>query len=163
MPALCRDASNKGKMMLANSRDVFAGVFFVAVGVGVFLLSRGYGIGTPAHLGPGVFPMLLSGLLVALGLAIAILALREKAQAAFSLSWRPLALVTAAVVLFGFGLEPLGLFVVVALLALVSRLARPGHSVIESLVLAGALAAVTSVLFSSVLGLPVPVWPAFAG
>lgn len=149
--------------MLANSRDVFAGLFFVAVGVGVFILSRGYGIGTPAHLGPGVFPMLLSGLLVALGLAIAIVAMRERAAAALTLSWRPLVVITAAVALFGFALEPLGLLAVVAILVLLSRVARPGQGVVESLVLAFGVAAVASVLFSTVLGLPVPVWPAFVG
>jgi hypothetical protein len=148
--------------MVANVRDVLAGLFFVAVGVAVFLLSRGYGIGTPAHLGPGVFPMLLSGLLVALGIAIALVAVRDKVAAAVGLSWRPLLLVTAAVGVFGFGLDTLGLFASVSLMVLVSRAARSGQSVVESLVVALALGAVASFLFYYLLGLPVPLWPAFA-
>lgn len=148
--------------MVANVRDVLAGLFFVAVGVVVFLLSRGYGIGTPAHLGPGVFPMLLSGLLVALGIAIALVAVRDKVAAAVGLSWRPLLLVTAAVGVFGFGLDTLGLFASVSLMVLVSRAARSGQSVVESLVVALALGAVASFLFYYLLGLPVPLWPAFA-
>ncbi|MBB6307200.1 tripartite tricarboxylate transporter TctB family protein [Xanthobacter tagetidis] len=148
--------------MVANVRDVLAGLFFVAVGVAVFLLSRGYGIGTPAHLGPGVFPMLLSGLLVALGIAIALVAVRDKVAAAVGLSWRPLLLVTAAVGVFGFGLDTLGLFASVALMVLVSRAARSGQSVMESLVMALVLGAAASFLFYYLLGLPVPLWPAFA-
>lgn len=148
--------------MVANTRDVLAGLFFVAVGVAVFVLSRGYGIGTPAHLGPGVFPMLLAGLLVALGAAIALVAIRDKAAAALRLSWRPLLLVTAAVCLFGFGLDLLGLFAAVALMVLVSRVARSGQGLVESLVIAATLGAAASFLFYFLLGLPVPLWPAFA-
>ena len=148
--------------MVANTRDVLAGLFFVAVGVAVFVLSRGYGIGTPAHLGPGLFPMLLAGLLVALGLAIALVAMKDKAAAAVALSWRPLALITAAVVLFGLALDALGLFAAVALMVLVSRVARAGQSLLESVVIAAGLGAAASVLFYYLLGLPVPLWPAFA-
>lgn len=146
--------------MLANSRDFFTGLFFIVVGTGVFVIARDYGLGTTAHLGPGAFPMFLAGLMVALGVAIAVTALKDKAKGTFHLFWRPLVVITAAVVLFGFALDPLGLFLAVALMSLVSRVARPGQSIVESIVLALLLAAGASFLFISLLGLPVPLWPA---
>ncbi len=147
--------------MLANSRDFFTGLFFVAVGTAVFVIARGYGMGTLAQLGPGAFPMFLAVLMVGLGIAIAVTALRDKAKGMFALSWRPLVVITAAVALFGFALEPLGLFLSVALMSLVSRAARPGQSLMESLVLAAVLAAGACFLFIALLGLPVRLWPAF--
>lgn len=149
--------------MLANSRDFFTGLFFVAVGAAIFVVARDYGMGTMAQLGPGAFPMFLAVLMVGLGGAIAATALRDKARSIFHLCWRPLVVITAAVALFGLALEPLGLFVTVALMSLVSRVARPGQSPVESLVLALILAAGACFLFITLLGLPVRLWPAFIG
>lgn len=162
VPCLARE-TGKEEEMLANSRDFCAGLFFIAVGVAVFVIARNYGIGSLAHLGPGFFPMLLGALLVALGLAIGGVALRERGAARISLSWRPLIIISMAVAIFALGLDALGLFLAVALLVTVSRLARPGESWIESGVLALGSAAVASVLFWYVLGLPVPLWPALVG
>lgn len=148
--------------MLANSRDFFTGLFFVAVGTAIFVIARDYGMGTMAQLGPGAFPMFLAVLMMGLGGAIAVTALRDKTKGIFQLCWRPLVVITAAVALFGFALEPLGLFVSVALMSLVSRVARPGQSPMESLVLAALLAAGACVVFITLLGLPVRLWPAFA-
>lgn len=145
--------------MIANKRDLAAGLMFVGIGVFVFIYAQDYGIGTPAHLGPGVFPMLLSALLTLLGLAITATALRDHVRTRITLSWRPLLVISAALALFGFGLETLGLFAVVALLVLVSRFARPGEFFLESLVLALVVAAVASLVFGVALGLPVPLWP----
>lgn len=146
--------------MLANSRDFFTGLFFIAIGAGIFVVAHDYGMGTPARLGPGAFPMFLAVLMVGLGIAIAVTALKDKVKGAFSLSWRPLGVITTAVALFGVALQPLGLFLCVALMTLVSRVARPGQPPLESVVLAMLLAAGASFLFITLLGLPVPLWPA---
>ncbi len=147
--------------MIANKRDVLAGLMFVGIGIFVFIFAQDYGIGTAAHLGPGVFPMLLSALLTLLGLTITVVALRDHTRTHVTLSWRPLIVISAALLLFGFGLDSLGLFVVVALLVVISRFARAGENIIESVILALVVAAVASLVFVVALGLPVPLWPTF--
>ena len=149
--------------MVANSRDLLAGLFFMAVGAIVMAFARDYGLGSLAHVGPGFFPMVLAIAMMLLGAAIAILSLRDRRTHRIALSWRPLVVVTAAVFLFAFGLETLGLFLSVAVLVAVSRLARAGETWMETAALALASAAVAAFLFGYALGLPVPLWPALAG
>lgn len=57
-------------MKIRNGRDFWAGLMFVGSGVGFMLASRAYPIGTAVRMGPAYFPMVLGGLLAALGLIV---------------------------------------------------------------------------------------------
>src|SRR5262245_34992762 len=99
--------------MLAR-RDVLAGLLFIAVAALGLWLSRDYPIGTALRMGTGYVPRLLCWLLFGLGVVVLVQGLRE-AQDARALSsggvsaLRPLVFVTASLVIFGLGIERLGL------------------------------------------------------
>ena len=57
--------------MTINTKDASAGALFIVLGVGFGLNAYlSLDLGTTMRMGPGYFPLLLSGLLVILGVAI---------------------------------------------------------------------------------------------
>lgn len=57
------------RLAIASAQQFWAGVLFALLGVGALVGALGYPLGTTARIGPGYFPMCLSVLLIALGLA----------------------------------------------------------------------------------------------
>lgn len=150
---------------IRDPRDFWAGMLFVAVGLAAVIIGRRYPFGTTASMGPGYFPAVLGGLLVALGAVAAGRSLRPgKAPVAMDAArGRPLALVLASVVAFGVALPRLGLVVASMLLVAVSRAAAPGFRWAEVLLLGAALTLLCAALFAWGLEMPLPLWPGFLG
>eukprot|EP01031_Cornospumella_fuschlensis_P048312 gene48312-59169_t len=65
-------------------------------------------IGSSVRMGPGYFPLVLSGLMAFFGLIVFITGLRVPGGAITSVAWRGLIIVTLSTVFFGFGMRPLG-------------------------------------------------------
>jgi len=57
-------------MKIANGKDFWAGLMFIAFGLGFMVVARNYAMGTAVRMGPAYFPMVLGGMLAALGAAI---------------------------------------------------------------------------------------------
>ena len=55
---------------IRHSKDFFAGLIFIAVGVIAVIVGRDYSLGTTTRMGPGYFPALLGWLLAILGAII---------------------------------------------------------------------------------------------
>lgn len=55
-----------------TSKKILTGVIFIAVGCFFFYLSLSYSLGSVVAMGPGYFPMLISGLLALVGVAIVV-------------------------------------------------------------------------------------------
>ena len=53
-------------------KDILAGGVFIALGLAFGIGSLSYDIGTPLRMGPGYVPLVLGGLLAALGAAIVV-------------------------------------------------------------------------------------------
>lgn len=151
--------------VIRNPRDFWAGVLFVSVGLAAVVLGRRYPFGTTAAMGPGYFPRVLGGLLVALGLVTTARSLRPAAAAVAvgAVRARPLVLVLASVVAFGVALPKLGLVVASMLVVVVSRTAAPGFRWGEVLVFGAGLTVFCCAVFVWGLKMPMPFWPAFAG
>jgi hypothetical protein len=93
-----------------NLRDLAAGGVFAAIGL-FFALGAWFDlrVGSALSMGPGYFPLLLGGLLTALGVAIALKAL-VAARAPFdATSWRGLIMTIGAIVFFAATVRGLGL------------------------------------------------------
>ena len=147
-------------MRIKNPTDFWTGLAFGGVGLAVSLYAAThYSIGTAIRMGPGYFPMWVGGLVAALGLALAIGALRVDGPRLPRLALRPVVLILAASIAFGYLLKPLGLVVSTILLVLVS--AAGGHEFRwrECLLLAAGLAIFAIGVFVYGLGLPFPLWP----
>lgn len=144
---------------IRRRQDLWAGVFFVAVGVLAVLLARAHPIGTAMRMGPGYFPTVLGALVALLGIAIAI---RGACQAGDELEpWglQPLVLVLGGVLLFAALVRPLGLVVATLALVVTGSLGNREARLAEVAGLALFLAALAVGVFVYGLGLPFGVWP----
>ena len=110
---------------LRTNRDALAGLLFIAVGVSVYLLAEDYPMGETARMGPGYFPTVLGGILTLFGIYILARGLRTGEPVQGGWAWKPLALITLSIVLFGFLMERFGL--VPALVAVFFASALAGH------------------------------------
>jgi hypothetical protein len=54
-------------MKVTNGKDFWAGVMFIAFGLGFMVVSLNYAMGNAVRMGPAYFPMVLGGLLTVLG------------------------------------------------------------------------------------------------
>jgi hypothetical protein len=57
-------------MKIRNAKDFWAGLMFVAFGLGFALIARSYQMGNAVRMGPAYFPTVLGGLLAILGAVI---------------------------------------------------------------------------------------------
>ncbi|TVQ38204.1 MAG: tripartite tricarboxylate transporter TctB family protein [Geminicoccaceae bacterium] len=146
-------------------QDFIAGVIFVLIGVAAFVAATDYPLGTARRMGPGMFPLLLSGALTLVGVALA-------AQAAFGGAFRlhrlhiadlrtlrALFFVLLALFAFAVLIRPAGLFLATAATTFVSCWAEPGHRAFSAVVLALVVATLASLVFVQAIGLPIRLWP----
>lgn len=80
-------------MQVRNGKDFWAGLMFMAIGLGFMIVAmRNYNMGTAVRMGPAYFPTLLGGLQALLGLAIFIRAFATKERASLrvvAFRWLP--------------------------------------------------------------------------
>lgn len=144
---------------LERPRDVVSGLLVLGTGAAFLCFGRGLAIGTASRMGPGYFPVVLSLLMMGLGLAIVVNALRAPAggSVALVLPWRALVLVFGAIVFFAVTLKGLGLLVSLAISAFLTAWASRCANWRSSAAMAFALSLFCTVVFVSGLGLPMPV------
>jgi hypothetical protein len=130
-----------------------------AVGIAFMIVAQRYRLGTPARMGPGFFPTILGGVLVALGLSLAVPALVRSGEPLPRFGLRPLLTVLAAVIVFALLLQPLGFVLAAVILVLISGFADPELRPAETLGLALLLTVFSVGIFVALLGLPLPLWP----
>jgi hypothetical protein len=139
--------------------DLLAGLLLAGFGGIGLWLGSGYALGTSARMGPGFFPLLVSGALFAFGLATSVVAILGDEPLEGNWALRPLVLVLAAVGIFALALRPLGLVVATMLLVATSALGGRGSRLVETVLLAIGLAGFAVLLFVKGLGVAVRVWP----
>lgn len=139
--------------------DLLAGLLLASFGgIGVWLGS-GYALGTAARMGPGFFPLLVSGALLTFGLLTSVVAFVADEPLEGNWALRPLVLVLAAVAVFALVLRPFGLIVAIMALVGVSALGGRGSRLVETALLAIGLSGFAVLLFVKGLGISVRVWP----
>ena len=110
-----------------KNKDLLAGLMFIVIGVVFWVGAGNYQMGSAARMGPGWFPSVLGAIMTFLGVLIAGLGLKNQAQwtatEGIGWTWRPVIILTAAVVLFGFALPTLGMVVAIIFLTFVSGIA----------------------------------------
>ena len=146
-------------MPIRSPKDFWAGLFFVATGVGFVLLASQYRYGDMHRMGPAMFPTLVGALLAALGAIIALRAFLLSGEPVPSVHLRPLAVSLLAIVLFGVALRWLGLVAAVAILVLVGGYAARHVRLLENAVLAVVMVLFSVAVFVWLLGLSLPLWP----
>ena len=142
--------------MRVNTRDAAAGAIFIVFG-GLFVLGAlGLERGTGFRMGPGYFPLVLGGLLIALGIAVVVKSAGSLSPPAGAVPWRALVLILSAPVIFGLTVRGLGLVPAVAAVVLISAFASRRVSARLALALTIGLTAFCVLVFGVGLKLPIP-------
>ncbi len=144
---------------IARPKDFYAGLLFVAFGIAAIVMGRSYPLGSAARMGPGYFPRLLGILLIVLGGALALIALRGRGTALPGWKWRPISIVLLSVVAFGLVLTHAGLVLstigLIVIASTASREFRPREALLSGVL----LAALSVGVFVIGLKLQLPIWP----
>ena len=151
-------------MKIRNEQNFWAGVMFLAVGLGFVVLAREYDMGTAQRMGPAYFPTILGGLLAALGLIVSITSLGSEKMPQAKVEkfhFDALAWVLGAVVAFGLLLRPMGLVVALVALVVISGFGSHDRNLKHLAFLTIGLVALVLVVFIYGLGLTFPVLPSF--
>jgi hypothetical protein len=148
-------------MQLSRNKDVWGGVMLIAAGAVTMFVARGYAFGTTLRMGPGYFPTVLGGILVLFGFYLLVSGLRSSELIAGSWSLRALIVLPLAFVLFGVLMTYAGFVPALLVLIVASALASPQFRLVEVLVLAVVMTALSVVVFVWGLGLPYPLFGSF--
>ncbi|HRH88001.1 MAG TPA: tripartite tricarboxylate transporter TctB family protein [Rubrivivax sp.] len=151
-------------MKIKSQKDFWAGLMFIAVGLGFSYGALEYSFGTSARPGPGYFPFGLGILLAILGgitLFEALTVATDDGEPIGAVPWKPLLIIVASIVLFGLLLPHTGMVIALPVLIVVSALAGDEFHWGEALVNAAILTAGSWAVFIYGLGLTIPMWPTF--
>jgi uncharacterized membrane protein YjgN (DUF898 family) len=152
-------------MRVKSQSDFVSGLLFAGIGGGALVLGLEYPAGSVHRMGPGMLPLLVSALLIAVGLALAVQSFiagdDEGAEVALPgwETYRALFFVLLALAAFGLLVRPAGLFLATVALVLVSSRAEPRYSLLQAAILSIALAVMVVAIFVYGLGLPFRIWP----
>ncbi len=127
---------------------------FIAFGAFFGINALGLDIGTTFRMGPGYFPLVLSGLLVLLGVVIMVQAMRIGSEPLGPIAWRGMAFILPAPIFFGLTVRGLGFVPAIFLTALIAAFASHKMKPLMAIVLAALLTAFSVAVFSYALGLP---------
>lgn len=152
-------------MQLRNKQDFWSGVMFAAIGLGFAAGATEYSMGTSARMGPGYFPFWLGICLAILGAVVALGALSPKATETVieKFDFKILFIIIGSVIMFGVLLQPLGLYLSLFLLVVISSMASYEFSWRVALANAIFLVLFCWIAFIKGLGLIFPLWPSFLG
>ena len=141
-----------------SPQDLGAGVVFVLIGVAGIVFGQDLAFGSAARMGPGYFPILLSYLIIAIGLVLAVKSLAIEGPRIEPIQFRPLLAILVAILGFGALIDQIGLALSAAALTIVAAHARRDVNRTETLLLAAGLALFTVGVFVYALKQPLPAW-----
>jgi len=140
-----------------TNKDLWAGLMYIGTGALGMWIARDYPFGSALRMGPGYFPTVLGGIMVAMGIYVLVLGLRkdhEKIQGNWSI--RALIVLPISMVVFGFLMEEAGFIPAMAALIPISAAAGRDFKWLEVVPLTIALTIACAAGFIFALGLPYP-------
>ena len=146
------------KVDLRNNKDFLAGLLLLAVGAGGFYMALDYPFGSALRMGPGYFPRVLAGILMAFGVFILVRSLLAVEKVKGRWGWKPLAFITVSLVAFGWTMGKLGFIPALLVMFIVSALGGHEFRWKEVAILTVVMSAFAVGVFVYALGLPYPLW-----
>ena len=138
-----------------DTADILTGALLILAAVFFGVQTAGLEIGTSLRMGPGYFPMVLSGLLFVLGAVILFKALRTPGGEPFgTIAWHGMLFILLAPVFFGLTVRGLGFVPSLFVTALIAAQASVRMTPLASVVLAALVTLISTLVFSYALGLP---------
>lgn len=144
-------------------RDVIAGLILLVIAGVAALEASSLSMGTPRHIGPGMFPLVLAALIALVGVVLVFQGWR--AGGLYKDRWplRSPIFILGAAVAFGLAVRPLGLAVAGPLLVFVAAFASRETRWLEVFLFASGMTVFCVVLFKYLLSLPIPLAPWLMG
>ena len=146
-------------MNIRMSQDRLSGLFFCGVAVVGIALSSRLGLGSPARMAAGFFPMWLSIVLLILGGVVLVRSFIQSDEPVGEVNLRPLTAILVGVVIFSVVVERWGFALAGVLLIGLSRLAGDRFKPLEVAILAAALVGFSAFIFLYALKLPLRLLP----
>jgi len=139
-----------------NNRNLIKGLFLIAISLAFGLGSFRYPMGAFARAGPGLFPLLVSSLLLLLGVVIVARSfIGERAGIQFNI--KNIALIIASLCGFALASKYVNMIAGIVFMVFCASLAGTSYSVVRNLKIAGGLILV-ALVFQKVLGLQLPLY-----
>lgn len=142
---------------IRNPKDVLSGLLFIVIAAIFAWQGFELPMGTAVRMGPGYFPMLLSGLLALIGVIVTINGLRFDGEAPGGVAWRAFFILIGIVLFFGFSVRPLGFLPAIAILVFVSAMASRKFHLATAIISALVITLFSWLVFIKGLGLPLQV------
>jgi hypothetical protein len=145
-------------LRIRSPQDFGAAVVFVAIGLAGAYFGRDLALGSAGRMGPGYFPAILSWAIVGVGVVVGLKSLAIEGPRIEPVQFRPLLVIIAAILLFGFLIGAVGLAISAVLLTVLAAYARREASLVEALALGFGLSAFAVIVFVYGLSQPLPAW-----
>ena len=142
------------KVKLWDNKDLLAGLLMIGVGAAAFYMALDYPFGSALRMGPGYFPRVLAGLMIAFGIYIGLRGLRIQEKVEGVWGWKALALITTAFFVYGWLMDRIGMIPSLVVLFFVSALAGHEFKLKEVIVLTVVMTAFAWAVFIWGLGMP---------
>jgi hypothetical protein len=141
-----------------SPQNLGAAVIFIGLAMIGLVFGRDLPFGSPAKMGPGFFPTILSFLILGIGLLNITMALTLDGPPIEKPHWRPLTFVCVSMMVFGLAINYIGLALSAALLTFLAAGARSDTRWRETAALAVVLGVFSVLLFVYGLGQSMPAW-----
>ena len=146
-----------------SPKDVVTGLLLIFLAAWFAWLGADLPIGRAIRMGPGYFPLVLCGILAALGLIVLLtgLAFRgdvevDEDAGRIAIPWQGMVLITVSVVVFGLAVRPLGLGPAIGLAVFISSAASRRFTLVSGAAMAAVMVLFAWAVFVRGLGLPLP-------
>lgn len=113
------------KVALTGNKDFLAGLLMIVIGGVAFFMALDYPFGSALRMGPGYFPRVLAGIIIAFGIYVGLRGLRTGEKVEGVWGWKALGYITVSFWVFGWLMDRVGLVPSLVVLFFVSALA--GH------------------------------------
>ena len=139
-----------------NDRNLVKGLFLIAISLIFGLGSLRYPMGRFDRAGPGLFPLLVSSLLLLLGVT-AVIRSRLAKRVPIDFNWKNIALIMASLCGFAVISQHVNMIAGIVFMVFCASLAGTSYSVVRNLKIAGGLIAI-ALVFQKLLGLQLPLY-----
>jgi len=138
------------------NRDFFAGLLYIGLGALAMWIARDYPFGSALRMGPGYFPSVLGGMMIAFGVAVVLMGVKNNEKIKGGWSIRALIVLPLAAVIFGYVMEHVGFIPALALLIPIAAASGNEFKWKEIIPLTIGLVVLSLAIFIWGLGLPYP-------
>ena len=165
------------KIRIKSPQDWWAGWMFISIGLFFMVVALGtpawfdalvgsklipgYQMGSAVRMGPAYFPVVLGGILAALGLLVLLDSIVEEGPPVAKFHFRPLLFILVSSLAFAYLLKPLGMVVASAALIFISAYGGHEFKLKEVTIMTVVLVIFSVLVFVKGLTLPFPICPSF--